>query len=327
MATPTASELHVDRYLTNFSLAFTQDESNFVAGAASSVIPVNKASDLFVQYNRGDFWRDEATPRPLGGRPRQVEFRTTTDSYIAEEYGLEHTIDDRQRANADEPIRLEESGIRMLTEKHLIKRDRVWATKFFKTGVWTVDQTGVSSGPTGPQFLQFDQAASDPILVIDTEKDAMTQLTGKRPNILVMGPAVFRTLRTHAAIQEVIKYTQRGIATPELLASLFEVDRVVIPRSIYNAADEGAADDFQWIVDDKAMWLGYLDPNPTVESVTAIATFAWTGLIPGATNAIGGVVERGRDDRAHSDFFQMRMAWDMKRVSADLGKFFAATVA
>ncbi len=327
MATPTASELHVDRYLTNFSLAYTQDESNFVAGAASSVIPVNKASDKYVQYNRGDFWRDEATPRPLGGRPRQVEFRTTSDSYIAEEYGLEHTIDDRQRANSDEPIRLEESGIRMLTEKHMIKRDRTWAAKFFVTGVWPVDQTGVSSSPSANEFIQFNETASDPILVIDVQKDEISKLTGKRPNIMVVGPAVFRSLRTHATIQEVIKYTQRGILTPELLASLFEVDRVLIPRSIYNSADEGATDVFDWIVDDKAMWLGYIDPNPTVDSVTAIATFAWTGLIPGATNAIGGVVERGRDERAHSDFFQMRMAWDMKLVSADVGKFFAETVA
>ncbi len=327
MATPTASELHVDRYLTNFSLAYTQDEANFVSGAASSVIPVNKASDKYVQYNRGDFWRDEATPRPLGGRPRQVEFRTTTDSYIAEEYGLEHTIDDRQRANADDPIRLEESGIRMLTEKHMIRRDRVWATNFFKTGVWPVDQTGTVTGSGGDEFIQFNETASDPILVIDEQKDEITKLTGKRPNTMVIGPAVFRSLRTHATIQEVIKYTQRGILTPDLLASLFEVDRVLIPRSIYNAADEGAADDFQWIVNDKAMWLGYIDPSPTVDSVTAIATFAWTGLIPGATNAIGGVIERGRDDRAHSDFFQMRMAWDMKLVSADVGKFFDQTVA
>ena len=205
MATPTASERHGDRYLTTFSLAYVQDEANFVARAASSVIPVNKASDKFVQYNRGDFWRDEATPRPLGGRPRQVEFRTTSDSYIAEEYALEHTIDDRQRANADEPLRLEESGIRMLTEKHMIRRDRVWATNFFKTGVWPVDQTGVSAAPGANQFIQFNETASDPILVLDEQKDEITKLTGKRPNMMVIGPAVVRRLRTPAALQEVIK--------------------------------------------------------------------------------------------------------------------------
>ena len=42
---------------------------------------------------------------------------------------------------------------------------------------------------------------------------------------------------------------------------------------------------------------------------------------------MGGVMERGRDDRAHSDYFQMRMAWDMKVVAPDLGAFLATAVA
>jgi hypothetical protein len=326
MSTPTVGELHVDRYLTGFSLAFTQDESMFVSGAAASVVPVLKASDKYLIYNRGDFWRDEAAPRPLGGKPVQVEFTTTSDTYVAEEFALEATLDDRQTSNADEPLQLEEASIRMLTEKHMIKRDRVWATNFFKAGVWTVDQTGVAAAPSTNEFLQFDVTGSDPIGLIARMQDAITVLTAKRPNVIVMGADVFTTLRSHAQIQDVIKYTQRGIATPELLASLFEVDRIVIPRSIYNSAAEGAADVFSFIVDTKAMWMGYIDPSPTVNSQTAISIFAWTGLIPGATNAIGGVIERGRDNRAHSDFFQMRMAWDMKLVAAELGKFFIATV-
>ena len=75
------------------------------------------------------------------------------------------------------------------------------------------------------------------------------------------------------------------------------------------------------------MWLGFIEPNPGLDSPTAIATFAWTGLIPGVTNTLGGVIERGRDDRAHSDYFQGRMAWDMQIIAADLGVFFSAAVA
>jgi hypothetical protein len=44
------------------------------------------------------------------------------------------------------------------------------------------------------------------------------------------------------------------------------------------------------------------------------------------TNALGGVIERGRDERAHSDWFQDRMAWDMKIVAQDLGIFFRNAV-
>jgi hypothetical protein len=146
------------------------------------------------------------------------------------------------------------------------------------------------------------------------------------PNTLVLGANVRRELRTHPDISDRIKYTQIAIADDALLARLFNLDQVVTARSIYNAAAEGLADDFQFIADGNAMLLMYIDQNPGLDSPTAIALFAWTGLLPGMTNALGGVIERGRDERAHSDWFQDRMAWDMKIVAQDLGIFFRNAV-
>lgn len=316
--------LHVDRYLTNFSVQFVQDRNNFVAQRAASLIPVLKATDKYVVYPRGYFWRDEAAPRPLGGRPQQIGYKVDEGSYSCQEYALEHVVDDRQYANVDDPINLDENATTLLTGKNVIKQDRVWATNFFSTGKWTKEASGVVSSPVeGTSFLHFDDAASDPIGVIDYYKDYMHQQTGFMPNTLVLGAGVKRTLRSHPDIADRIKYTQIGIADEAMLGSLFEVPNVVVARGIYNAADEGATDSFQYIVDKDAMLLCYIEPNPGLDKPTAIANFAWTGLLPGQTNAIGGVMERGRDDRAHSNYFQNRMAWDLKLVSADLGIFFS----
>ena len=112
--------LHVDRYLTTFSVNYVQDRRNFVAQRAASVIPVLKQTDLYVVYDRGYFWRDEAAPRPLGGRPQQVGYKVGEGTYSATEYALEHVIDDRQRANVDDPIRLDENATTLLTQKHMI---------------------------------------------------------------------------------------------------------------------------------------------------------------------------------------------------------------
>lgn len=319
--------LHIDRYLTDFSVRYVQDRNNFIGQRAASLIQVQKQTDKYVVYDRGYFWRDEAAPRPLGGRPVQVGYKVDEGTYSCIEYGLEHTIDDRQRANVDDPIRLDENATTLLTGKHMIKQERTWATNFFTTGVWTTNATGVASTPGAGQFLQFNDVDSDPIGVIDQYKDTMHELTGYMPNTLVLGATVKRTLRTHPDIADRIKYTRTGIGDDAILASLFDVPNLMTARGIYNAADEGAANAFTYITNKKAMWLGYIDPNPALDSPTAMANFAWTGLIPGATNAIGGVMERGRDDRAHSDWFQNRMAWDLRVVAADLGIFFDATVA
>lgn len=326
-ATNIEGTLHVDRYLTDFSVNYVQDAGNFIAQSCASLIGVLKQTDSFVIYDRGYFWRDEATPRPLGGRPNQVGYSISSDTYSAIEYGLEHVVDDRQRANTDAPIRLDENATVLLTQKQLIKQDRVWATNFFTQGVWSTETFGTASTPGSNQFLQFDDANSDPIGVMDEWKDVMHEKTGFMPNTLVLGADVKRKLRIHPDIADRIKYVQWGVADEAILSALFEVPNVKVARSIYNAAQEGATDDFNYIVNKKAMLLAYIEPNPGIDSPTAIANFAWTGLFPGLTNAIGGVMERGRDDRAHSDYFQNRMAWDLKQVSADLGVFFNDVVA
>lgn len=326
-ATNVQGTLHVDRYLTNYSVNYVQDRNVFVAQRAASVIPVLKQTDEYVVYDRGYFWRDEAAPRGLGGRPQQVGYAVGSGNYSAIEYALEHVIDDRQRANVDDPIRLDENATTLLTQKHMIKQDRVWAQRFFQTGIWSTEADGVSSSPSTNQFLQFNDAHSDPIGTIDAYKDTMHEKTGFMPNILILGAGVKRVLRSHPDIADRIKYTQTGIADEDVLGKLFEVGTVITARSIYNAAAEGATNAFTYICDPTAMWLGYIEPNPGLDSPTAVANFAWTGLIPGVTNTIGGVIERGRDDRAHSDYFQGRMAWDLRIVASDLGVFFGSAVA
>lgn len=326
-ATNIEGTLHVDRYLTDYSVNFVQESGVFIAQRAASLIPVVKQTDKFVFYDRGYFWRDEVKERPLGGVPVQASYKIGEGTYSAREYALEHTIDDRQRTNADDPIRLDENATILLTQKNLIKQDRVWATNFFKTGVWTTNYTGVASSPGALQFLQFNDVTSDPIGTFDIAKEAMAELTGFMPNTLVLGSDVKRILRSHPDIADRIKYTQTGIADEDILGSLFEIENVMTARSVYNAAAEGATDDFKFIVNKKAVWLGYVERNPGLDSPTAIANFAWTGLIPGQTNQMGGVIETGRIDRAHSDYFQGRMAWDLAVVAADLGVFFDEAVA
>jgi hypothetical protein len=155
---------------------------------------------------------------------------------------------------------------------------------------------------------------------------AIRALTGFMPNTLVLGAAVRRTLRSHPDIADRIKYVGIGLADEAKLQELFDVPNVVCARSIYNSADEGATDAFQYIVNTRAMWLGYIEPNPGLDSPTAIANFSWQGLIPGQTNDFGGVITRGREPRAYSDWFHNRMAFDLKVVAADLGVFFSTTV-
>jgi hypothetical protein len=52
--------------------------------------------------------------------------------------------------------------------------------------------------------------------------------TGFAPNILVIGPHVLQALRNHPEILDRIKYTERGIVTEDLIASLLGVEKILV---------------------------------------------------------------------------------------------------
>lgn len=324
---PTPADLHIDHYLTNLSVAWQQDQSKFVADKVFPVVPVTNKSDDYAIFPKGFFFRDEMAPRPLGGRPNQVDYTVEKGSYSVEEEGLEHKIDDRVRANADQPLDPDRAGMRLLTGQAMIHRDSDWTSSYFKTGVWGTDLTGKSKEPGAGEFLQFDQAGTEPVEFIDTQRDALGSATGFDPNTLVLGRDAYRVIRNHAEVKDRIKYTQRGIVTPDLLAELFEVENVVVPGSVKNSAQEGAADAIDFIVSRKDALLVYSAPEPAIDTPSGGYIFAWTGLVPGATNAFGGVIERGREQLAHSDVLQIRTAYTMEIVAKELGVFLHGAVA
>jgi hypothetical protein len=323
-----SGDTNPDAYLTNYSYALQQQDGVFVAGVASSRIPVTQEAGKFNVYPPGYFWRDEAKVRPLGGRPVQVGYAIKDDTYFAEEWALEHVVDDRTRQNSRIQSRIDENATRLLTGKQMIRADRIWADSFFKTGVWGMTVTGALAAPVeGTSFLSWADDASSPLSDIEDWKEMIRMATGFEPNTLVLGARVRKRLKNHPEFIERIKYTSSAAITNAVMATMFEVENLRVARAMYNAAeermpdDEDGGEDLQYIVEADSAWLGYIDPSPAIDSPTAIATFAWDSLVPGQTNEFGGVMSRGRDGRAYSDYFHSRQAFGMKKISDDLAVF------
>jgi hypothetical protein len=323
---PTPGQLHIDTWLTNLSVGWAQDPTKFVAAKVFPTVPVQKQSDKFVIWDKGFFFRDEVGVRPLGGRPNRAGKAKKDGNYFCEEEGLEDVIDDRTRANADQPLDPDRASGELLTEQQMIHLDRLWADAYFKAGVWGTNLEGVSATPTGSEVLQFDQDGSEPIQTIRRNSTTIGRRTGRKPNKVVLGGDVFDVLCDHPDIVDRVKYTQRGVLTQELLAELFGVDEVLVPGGVENSAAEGIADDIDFIVDSTSVLMTYAAAAPSINTPSGGYTFAWTGLIPGVANAMGGVIERGREELNHSDVLQMRMASVPEIVAPELGVFIEGAI-
>lgn len=88
----------------------------------------------------------------------------------------------------------------------------------------------------------FSDEASKPVQAVKDALETVRKSVGKKPNVLWMGASVYEVLSEHAALIEKIKYSQKGIVTPDLMAAIFDVKEVIVGESVYSDADNNFQD-------------------------------------------------------------------------------------
>ncbi len=316
---PQAGDVHVNRPLTNFSQKYLQDADAFVAMSAMPNLPVAQQSDLYYVFNRGDFYRDEMEERADGAESAGGEFNLSTDPYFARVYAFHKDVTDRQRANQDQPVQLDNSATQYVSHKALIRREGVFANAYFVPNVWYNGGTSPSAG----QNVNWSDAASNPIADIRNAIRGVHEQTGYRPNKMLIGRQAYDTLLDN---DEILSRITGGATTAQpaqvqraLLAALFELDAIYVMDSVRNNAKKGAADSTSFIGGDSA--LVYYAPDAVgLEEPTAGVQFSWTGLL-GNTEA-GMRIKRFRMEAREADRIEGQMSFDMKVVAPEMGHLF-----
>lgn len=324
---PKMQDAHIDRALTNMSVAYLQEANAFIADKVFPVVPVKRQSDVYYTYNKADFMRDEAQVRGAASESAGGDYGVEAGNpYYCRKHAFHKDVTPEERANYDEPLDADTDATDFVSQKMLIRREMEWANKFFKTGVWGTEITGKATSPAEGEVVQWDQATSDPIKNITGAAVAMASTTGYKPNKLVLSPYAFNALKNHEDILDRIKYTQRGIVTTDLLATLFEVDNVYVAWGVVNSAAKGAEEDVDFIFGKHAL-LCYSNPRPALRKPSAGYIFAWTGL-EGA-GAYGNRIVRLPMDMLGLgvERIEGEMAFDAKQICADMGIFFKDIVA
>lgn len=333
MPMPTQADLHVNTPLTNVSVAYIQSSDAYIADKVFPKVPVSHQSDLYWKYSKADWRRTDVQRRAPSTQSPGVGWNFTTDSYFAHVYAVHKDIDDQLRANADNNFNLDSDATKFITNQLLLKRDIDWAANYFRTGVWATEYTGVASGPTGSQFVQWNQSASDPLSNVSSWIVSYRQLTGFKPTFMVIGANVMQALQNHPAILDRIKYTQKGVITEDLIASFFNIPKLFVSYAtksvgpqINDAVAEDAATTYSFVADSKSVLLGYAPSGPALMTPSAGYTFTWNGYNP-TGNGEGIRVKSFRMEEIASDRVEAEMTYDMKVVSPDMGIFLNTVVA
>ena len=318
---PTMQNAHIDRALTNTSVAYMQDASAFIADKVFPIVRVKRQSDVFYIYNKGDFMRDEAALRGAASESAGGDYGVeASDPYYCRKHAFHKDVTPEERANYDEPLDADTDATEFVSQKMLIRREMEWATRFFKAGIWGREISGGDAAAENVA-IHWNKPTSNPIGDITGASVQMASETSYKPNTLVLSPFVFNALKNHEDILDRIKYTQKGIVTADLLATLFEVEHVYVAWAVVNSAVKGTADNIGFIMGKHAL-LCYSAPSPGLKKPSAGYIFAWSGL--DGSGAYGNRIVRLPMDMLGlgTERIEGEIAFDAKQICKDLGVFF-----
>lgn len=235
MGQSSGRDLHIDRLLSQMAIGYAND--NLVAGTIAPVVPVDKQGDMYSVFSSADAFRIEDTKRSPGTEANKITRTISSDTFYAQNYALKYPVTLEDRENADPVYRqnmIDNAG-EYLVEKHGLDWENRLATLIF---------AAASVGSSAGVASEWDAAASsDPLGDMNTALDNVEDLTGTRPNRILMGKDAWRSCRRNDQILNRLFGSNNGggFAMRGQVASLLEVDEIIVGGAYKNTANEAQA--------------------------------------------------------------------------------------
>ena len=282
---PYFSTVHVNQPLTNVSVKYSWAEG--IADEVFPEVPVQKESDVYFVYSR-DHLRLSETIRANRAEANEAGYDHSTSTYTLDEHALKGLVSDRDRSNADAPLNLDVDMTEFLTQQIMIRREFETALLAFTTTTWGQNATIGSASA-------WDTSTSNPIADVLTATASILRNGFVRPNRAVMGWEVMRQLKVNSVTTDRIKYTERAIITDEIMASLFDLDKLLVGRSAFVTSAEAATETttFLW---GKDMLVYYSPDRPALRNQSS-----------GYMLTIGGKyrTKKWRDEKRGGDYIEV----------------------
>lgn len=299
-----SSQLHRNAPLENVSVAYKP--VGYIADDLSPKFMVEKESNSYYVYSKDTMQLPE-TIRADKAEANMANFNISTATYTLDEHAIKEIVTDRQRENADKAIRPDIDVTEFLTGIIQRRRELDLANIVMFTGTWA----NITS-LTSTLAWSANTTTSNPITQVDSAATVVLVNSAKNPNTIAINDQSFKAAKEHTSILDRIKYTSAESVTPQLLARLFNVDRVLVASAMFNNADEGLADSMVRIWTDSC-WIGFVDSLPGLMKVTALQTF-WK-----SNSGMPNIVRKWREEKLRGDMIEASAMFQNRVVSSDCG--------
>ncbi|GEN36115.1 major capsid protein [Aneurinibacillus danicus] len=307
-------ESHDDVLLTNIAVGYRNGQ--FIADKVFPALPmVSKQSDRYKVFGMDDFkvFDDKIAPN---GRTNEITYGESEDTYFCDGHGLKRPISKQEYANSDNQDELEKSATRLTTNLVLLNKEIDAANKTMNPASYAPGLSTTMGTTTLDNIFgkKWTDPTSDPVRQIDKAKEIIHTNSGIRPNKLVLSEKVYTALKNHPQFIELIKYSQTGIVTKDLLKAALGVDDIYIGEALrtvngFGAVPPGKPEALNYIWGNSAALL-YITPTPDPTSPTFGYTFEWDF----AGEKVARRVRKWVDQDSEATYVETKYYYDQKVV-------------
>lgn len=241
------------------------EATEFIADRCCPVVSVPTMAGRISVFSRGDWARPGAQPVAARQAPPHVGYSLTqTTSFRNVKHGARTAVSIEVAQNADFDAK-QVGTVFVRNQTELERETRCAAVIFADSWTNTVTLSGTDQWN--------DRTSSTPLIDISTAIKTVRDAIGRMPNTVLFGGATTSDILDHPDVCAIVR-SNLAVKPQTILANYWRVAQVLFGEATYNAAAEGAADDFVSVWGPHC-WIGYvntLDASPEELRPSAIYT-------------------------------------------------------
>jgi hypothetical protein len=280
------------------SIAQGIQQNDLVGNYLFPVVDVPLRGGQILTFGREAFMQYSNLNRAPGASTSRVQFGYSGSTYALVDYSIEGKVPvEIEQEAMKSSFSLDHAAVALNGASRILQLRLEIAQATLATTLANHASSNRTTLSGTAQWSDFG-TTSNPLSDIETGKEAIRAGTGRRPNVGVMGPAVWAKLKYHPIVRDYTKYTGREVATLDILSALTGIPNWYIGDAV-SSNDAGTTLSDVW---GKDVVLAYSELG-SVASYGA-PTFGYTYNLAGYPLA-----EEPYQDRNHkSQFFPVTRA-------------------
>lgn len=227
----------IDPILSKVALGYRHPEH--VGTVLFPVVPVNSSGGKIIQFDKSSF-RLFNTKRAPGTKAKRATFGHDGEAYALENHALDAVVPrERMRDASVVPnINLATRAVNLVLKSSSLVLENAQASIATNLANYAANNQVTLAGTD----QWNDYANSTPFQDVEEGKEAVRSRIGVYPNVMEIAAKVYKYLKQHPAVLDRTKYTSSESITPDILAGLFDVEKVVIGKAIAFDDDDSTID-------------------------------------------------------------------------------------